>query len=498
LKPRFSRRRFLLDSATSSAAVGWTRTRRAWATSTIVCDSSWRSPPGCECRSDPAERAAFAQDFGNIVSRIPCDVVSPRSTADVEQIVRLARRQGLHVAVNGQSGTPDSRESHSSFGQALVDRGLSIDVRELSAIRQISGDSAIVGAGVLWSQLFDAAAERGRTPPVLTDYLRLSVGGTLSVGGIGGAAYRYGVQADNVLALEVVTGRGDHVTCSPTRSPDLFHAVLAGAGQCGIIVSAQVRLVASETSALVVNLFYDDLHLYLEDQLFLLAEQSFDHLEGQIVRNVANTGWRYMIEAAVYFTSPPPDSAALLAGLRDNRAEARLTRQSYRDFAFRVDTIVAAVKAAGRWTTQHPWINLFIPASKAAEFISELVATLTPDDLGVLGPGIIAPALLYPFETARTRRRLFKVPSEPIAFHLGLLRIPLDDPVRNAALLEQNRRLYDRVVALGGKRYIIGAIPGFTQADWRQHFGPEWEFLSGAKARFDPDNVLTPGQGIFP
>ena len=205
-----------------------------------------------------------------------------------------------------------------------------------------------------------------------------------------------------------------------------------------------------------------------------------------------------MIEAAVYFTSPVPDSAALLRGLRDNRAEACITRQSYRDFAFRVDITVAAVKAAGRWTTPHPWINLFIPASRTADFISKLTATLTPEDLGVLGPGITGPALLYPFDTRRTRQRLFRVPSEPAAFHLGLLRFPPDDPSRNAALLNQNRTLYDRVVALGGKRYIVGAIPEFTQADWWRHFEPEWDFLTDAKVRFDPDNILTPGQGMFP
>jgi hypothetical protein len=58
--------------------------------------------------------------------------------------------------------------------------------------------------------------------------------------------------------------------------------------------------------------------------------------------------------------------------------------------------------------------------------------------------------------------------------------------------------MYDRAVAVGGTRYSIGAIPDFTQADWRRHFGAVWDFLVAAKRRFDPDNVLTPGQGMFP
>jgi FAD/FMN-containing dehydrogenase len=64
-------------------------------------------------------------------------------------------------------------------------------------------------------------------------------------------------------------------------------------------------------------------------------------------------------------------------------------------------------------------------------------------------------------------------------------------------MLAKNRALYDQVVALGGKRYVIGAIPHFMPADWQQHFQPEWNFLVNVKNHFDPDNVLTPGQGIF-
>ena len=63
-------------------------------------------------------------------------------------------------------------------------------------------------------------------------------------------------------------------------------------------------------------------------------------------------------------------------------------------------------------------------------------------------------------------------------------------------MVEANRVLFEQVRALGGNRYAIGAIP-FSQADWRQHFGPVWPLLVEAKRRYDPDNILAPGQGIF-
>ena len=50
---------------------------------------------------------------------------------------------------------------------------------------------------------------------------------------------------------------------------------------------------------------------------------------------------------------------------------------------------------------------------------------------------------------------------------------------------------------MGGTRLTTTAIP-FSQADWIQHYGPVWESFRDAKKRFDPNNVLTPGQGRFP
>lgn len=97
---------------------------------------------------------------------------------------------------------------------------------------RVEGDRAVVQAGARWSEVLKATPPLGLTPPVLTDYLELSIGGTLSADGLGGATHRHGAQVDTIGELEVVTGAGDRVACSPTRHADLFRAVPAGLGQC--------------------------------------------------------------------------------------------------------------------------------------------------------------------------------------------------------------------------------------------------------------------------
>ncbi|WP_267145386.1 hypothetical protein [Nostoc commune] len=49
---------------------------------------------------------------------------------------------------------------------------------------------------------------------------------------------------------------------------------------------------------------------------------------------------------------------------------------------------------------------------------------------------------------------------------------------------------------MGGYKYSVNAIP-FSKKDWQQHSGRVWGNLGNAKRRYDPDNLLTPSQGIF-
>lgn len=60
--------------------------------------------------------------------------------------------------------------------------------------------------GELWIDILKATLKKGLAPRSWTDYLYLTVGGTLSNAGISGQTFRHGPQISNVLQLEVVTG----------------------------------------------------------------------------------------------------------------------------------------------------------------------------------------------------------------------------------------------------------------------------------------------------
>lgn len=146
-----------------------------------------------ELRFDEASRAAAADDFGHLAHRTPEGVLLPGSAQDVATTIRWAGGLGRQVAPQGQS--------HSVYGRSQVRAGIVMDMTRLRTVHSVQNDRVVVDAGATWSEVLAATLPQGLTPPVLTGYLALSVGGTLVVGGIGDTTSRYGMQSDNVLEL---------------------------------------------------------------------------------------------------------------------------------------------------------------------------------------------------------------------------------------------------------------------------------------------------------
>jgi cytokinin dehydrogenase len=64
-------------------------------------------------------------------------------------------------------------------------------------------------------------------------------------------------------------------------------------------------------------------------------------------------------------------------------------------------------------------------------------------------------------------------------------------------MLAAKRRLAATALDAGGKVYPPFA-PMLMPSQWEQHFGPALrQRFKEAKRRFDPNNVLNPGPGIF-
>ncbi len=478
-----TRRSFIKLAAASMMFIGGVNPlKRSWAYGATARSSPLGQLPSLdgELLFDDAARQTAAEDFGHHVHRLPIAVLRPRSVNDVLRVVDYANKRGLKIAMRGQG--------HCLYGQAQAEGGIVIDSSTLNVLRWHGNNALDAQPGALWGHVAMAALSQGLTPPVIPDALMLSVGGILSVGGTGETSYRSGAVVDHVLELDVVTGAGNLVTCSPERNSELFRMMLAGLGQCGIIVRGRLRLVQAPQYVAIRTFTYDDMDAFLSDQARLATVEALGPLTGRVMREPDGRS-RFTLIAGTFLAQPEEGASppAWMASLRF-KAEGVPARMSYWEYLDRRTASIIAGKASGK---PNPSLALVLPDSSIPPFLTHLVST--PE--AFIGIWLFE---VFPMITARFSQPLHKVPAGTMAFALRLQRrASADNAPDHQAMLEANRTLPPRLRAAGGKIYPPFA-PVLSPYEWQEHYGPEtWRRFAAAKKRFDPNNVLTPGAGIF-
>jgi FAD/FMN-containing dehydrogenase len=169
-----------------------------------------------------------------LVDRKPALVARCRNATDVADAVKFARAAGLEISIRGGG--------HNVAGRAVVDNALLID---LSLMKGIYVDpearTARAQGGVIWRELNRETAAHGLAVTGGAISTTGIAGYTLG-GGLGWLMAKYGLAADNLLAVELVTAEGEIVKVSESSHPDLFWALRGGGGNFGVAVSFEYQL----------------------------------------------------------------------------------------------------------------------------------------------------------------------------------------------------------------------------------------------------------------
>jgi FAD/FMN-containing dehydrogenase len=480
---RLTRREFvagLTRAAGAGAIVGFDPLRRTWVTASDGQVAGLDALPALDgvVVADRATLDAAADDRGHIVHHLPRAVLRPKSVRDIVRIVRYANHQRLKVAMRGQG--------HSHYGHAQVDAGIVIDSSTLRLVESPSERTIDAQPGATWADVTDASLMAGLTPPVLPDVMMLTVGGTLSVGGLGCTSQHHGSIADNVEELDVVTGDGRLITCSNDRERELFDMVLAGIGQCAIIVRARLRVVPAPETVTLWELPYSNLTAYIADHDRIARRGLLQHQYGWMERRERGR-WRGVIQAGLF---DAPASAAFPAhGLQFSSIGVRRTTR-YRDYLHRLTAFVEEASQRPDWSYPRPSVTLFLPRSEAYRFLATVLRT-PADTEGIWRFDVC------PFLTSRFKRPLLRMPNSAVAFSFWMFRTaPGHDRTALDRMLRTVRSLLDRARVAGGTPYAP-YFNGDSDA-WRAALGPTaWNRLSEAKRTYDPKHVLTPGAHLF-
>ncbi|XP_075512803.1 cytokinin dehydrogenase 1 [Primulina tabacum] len=463
-----------------------------------------------------------ARDFGNRYHIMPYAVLYPQSVSDISSMIKCI----FHMSLTSELTVAARGRGHSLQGQAQAYRGVVIIMESLQVPKMSFHDGKLpyvdVSAGELWINILHESLKHGMAPKSWTDYLHLTVGGTLSNAGVSGQAFRHGPQINNVYELKVVTGRGEVVTCSEDQNAELFHAVLGGLGQFGIITQARIALEVAPRKVKWIRALYSDFSAFTKDQEHLISsENTFDYIEGFVIIN--RTGllnyWRssfkpkdhvqasqfssegkilFCLEVAKYFNPEgseniDQDVDTLLSKLNYIKSTLFWSEVPYTDFLDRVHTSEIKLREKGLWEVPHPWLNLLIPRSRIHEFAQQVFGNIVKDTSN-------GPVLIYPVNKSRWKTRTSMItPEEDIFYLVAFLASAMPSSRGNDSLeyiLAQSNKILElcEKQRLGVKQYL----PHYnTKAEWKAHFGTQWEDFSKRKFTYDPFAILAPGQKIF-
>jgi cytokinin dehydrogenase len=436
--------------------------------------------------SDDVSLQELSNDFGRVVKKRPAAVVRPESAQDVAAAMKLAIPHSLPATARGAG--------HSQSGQSLSDQ-LVLDMRRLNQVLRIDPERRVVVCqpGITWRALLSSLLPLQLSPPILTNNLDATVGGTLSTAGIGVASWRHGTQADHCLELEVVTGEGEIVRCSPGRDRELFDAVRAGLGQFGVMTEVTLELRRHKPYFRSFYLLYDGLPALLDDLKAAMDEERFDHLEAWCVplpqgfKSEAGhlepvAQWFFPFHATIETDAPrtEPTREDLLGRLRFYR-HVHTEEGHFERFLSRLDPLFALWKSAGFWDQAHPWMECILPWDVAPIYVPHILRSIPPQ---MLQGGHI---LLWPSRGSASTVPLLVRPDTAHLMGFGiLLAVPEQALKRVLPLLD---RASEAAIQAGGKRYLSGWL-NFDSVAWKSHYGSLWPEVVRLKGRYDPHGIL--------
>lgn len=382
----------------------------------------------------------------------------------------------------------------------LRHRDEKVDVGALDRILDIDPVARVCVAepGVTFVDLVAATMAHGLVPLVVPELETITVGGAVSGCSIESSSFRVGGFHDTCLAYEVVTARGDVLTCAPDgERPLLFHMMHGSFGTLGILSKLTFRLGPAKP---FVRVRYEK-HARLDGYLGAIArrfgEPGADFLDG-----ILHAPSELVLSIGDFVDEAPYTNR--YDWTKVYYRSTRLRSEDYlrtRDYFFRYDRGVTNVhprSAVGRllfgkfigsaqllrlaermrWALpeKRPTVilDVFVPLSRAAEFMDWYRREID-----------FFPLWCVPYRRVRPyewlSEELLRKTTDDRWVNLAIYGLK-PPPGRNVhALIEQ------RLLAIGGLKTLISHNYYSEDDFWRTYNRANYDAV---KALVDPDNVF--------
>ncbi|MHB1203793.1 MAG: FAD-binding oxidoreductase, partial [Acidithiobacillus sp.] len=414
----------------------------------------------------------------------------PSGHAEVQAIVRIARRHGLPLVARG-AGSGNVGGALPVPGSAVISFECMQRVLDFHAADRY----ATVEAGCITGEIDALARSHGlfyAPDPGSSPYCR--IGGNLAMNAAGPHAVKYGVTRDHVLALRAVTGAGEELCCGTRTSKgvvgyDLTRLLVGSEGTLALITEATLRLLPAPEARATLRACYADSASACAAVQRVMAQRvipsALEFMDPHALAAVRATGAAADLPAATRALllvevdgdadSIPRQLHALQKALAD---EGLLDLREATDQAA-IAQLWAARKSLSPATKAMAPLKInedvVVPVSRLLELLLEIEAIARDEQLIIVSFGHAGNGNL----------------------HVNFLVHPGDKAEMTRAR-HGLQRLFHQVLGLGGTLSGEHGIGSEKAAFVPLELSPENLALQrGIKALFDPDGILNPGK-LFP
>ncbi len=224
---------------------------------------------------DPEKMEDYSHDEFSLrdIAKMPELVIKPGKTEEVAEILHLANEEKIPVTPRG--GATGLTGACVPFYSGIV-----LSLENMNRILEVDLDNqmAVVEAGVLLSEFYEAVEEAGLFFPPHPGDESAMIGGLIATNAGGARAVKYGVIRNYVRGLEVVLPSGSIINLGgklmkSSTGYNLLNLIIGSEGTLGIVTRATIQLMPSPQVTRSLIIPYDELAKAIETVPLLIRRR---------------------------------------------------------------------------------------------------------------------------------------------------------------------------------------------------------------------------------
>ncbi|MGA8261066.1 MAG: FAD-binding oxidoreductase [Arenicellales bacterium] len=178
-----------------------------------------------------------------------------------------------------------AKDTSNLFRDRAQHKAARLDVRDFNEVLEVDADQGWVEVEGMtpYAKLADATLARGAMPCVVPQLRSITIGGAVAGVGIESTSFRYGLVHETILEMDVLTGTGDVLTCTPDNEhKDLFFGLPNSYGTLGYVLKLKTRTIPVRPYVRLEHVHFPDARSYFERLGELCGDENIDFLDGTV------------------------------------------------------------------------------------------------------------------------------------------------------------------------------------------------------------------------